>query len=113
MRGVLSVRACYVGDKPEELYAEARQELRQLGYESTLEYVADAAGTVMRETGLLPHINAGVMGLAEVTTLLWSYSTLTVTLGAEHTCVRPAHNAAPACCPCVLCLASYGGALRR
>ena len=37
-----------------------------MGYESTLEYVADAASTVMRETGLLPHINAGVMGLTEV-----------------------------------------------
>lgn len=54
------------GDKPEELYPEARQELKLLGYESTLEYAADAAGTVMRETGLLPHINAGVMSLAEV-----------------------------------------------
>ena len=58
--------ARHAGDKPEELYPEAAQELRQLGYGSTLEYVADAAGTVMRETGLLPHINAGVMGLAEV-----------------------------------------------
>ncbi len=60
------------GDKPEELYQEARQELRQMGYESTLEYVADVAGTVMRETGLLPHINAGVMGLAEVSSLIRS-----------------------------------------
>ena len=57
---------CVQGDKPEQLYPEARQELRALGYESTLEYAADAAGTVMRETGLLPHINAGTMGLAEV-----------------------------------------------
>ena len=57
--------AC-AGDKPEQLYPEARQELRALGYESTLEYAANAAGTVMRETGLLPHINAGTMGLAEV-----------------------------------------------
>ena len=60
--------AC-AGDKPEQLYPEARQELRALGYESTLEYAADAAGTVMRETGLLPHINAGTMGLAEVSAL--------------------------------------------
>jgi hypothetical protein len=54
------------GDKPEELYPEARQELNQMGFETTLEYVAEAAGLVMRETGLLPHINAGTMGLAEV-----------------------------------------------
>ena len=63
-------------------HAEARQELKQLGYGSTLEYVADAAGTVMRQTGLLPHINAGVMGLAEVTTTL-----LDCDSGAYHSCV--------------------------
>lgn len=28
------------GDKPELIYPEAKQELRDLGYESTLEYVA-------------------------------------------------------------------------
>ena len=54
------------GDKPELLYPEARQELRQMGYDSTLEYVARAAAAVMEHTGLLPHINAGVMGLSEV-----------------------------------------------
>lgn len=57
----------FSGDKPELLYPEARLELKQMGYETTLEYVADAAAAVMRETGLLPHINAGTMGLAEVT----------------------------------------------
>ena len=69
------------GDKPEQLYPEARQELRALGYESTLEYAADAAGTVMRETGLLPHINAGTMGLAEVAP----------TLPALRQCIRAHH----------------------
>jgi len=35
---------------------------RLQGYSTTLDYVHAAAGAVMRETGLLPHINAGVMG---------------------------------------------------
>jgi hypothetical protein len=50
------------GDKPEERWPEAAAELQAMGYSSTLDYVAAAAGAVMRETGLLPHVNAGVMG---------------------------------------------------
>jgi hypothetical protein len=38
--------------------------------DSTLEYVARAAAAVLAETGLLPHINAGVMGLEDVRALL-------------------------------------------
>ncbi len=60
------------GDKPELLYPEARSELRQMGYETSLEYVAAAAAAVIRETGLLPHINAGTMNLAEVSSPPWS-----------------------------------------
>ncbi len=58
--------ALLAGDKPELVYPEAAQDLRQLGCSSTLEYVAQAATSVMQQTGLLPHINAGTMGLAEV-----------------------------------------------
>lgn len=54
------------GDKPELLYPEAAAELASLGYASTLDYVAAAAGAVLRETGLLPHINAGAMGLEDM-----------------------------------------------
>ena len=54
------------GDKPELLYPEAARELRELGCGSTLEYVARAAAAVLADTGLLPHVNAGTMGLAEV-----------------------------------------------
>lgn len=32
-----------------------------MGYSSTLEYVAAAAEAVLQQTGLIPHINAGVM----------------------------------------------------
>jgi FO synthase len=56
-------RPCQIaGDKPELLYPEAAAELRALGHASTLEYVGEAGAAVLRETGLLPHINAGVMG---------------------------------------------------
>lgn len=52
-----------LGDKPELLYPEASQQLEALGYNSTLEYVEAAAAAVLVQTGLLPHINAGVMDL--------------------------------------------------
>ena len=35
--------------------------MAELGFETTLEYVAHMAGVVFAETGLLAHINAGVM----------------------------------------------------
>jgi FO synthase len=50
-----------LGDKPELRYAAARAELVELGFETTIEYLADAAGLVLAETGLLPHANPGVM----------------------------------------------------
>jgi FO synthase len=51
-----------LGDKPELRYGAAREALAALGHETTLSYLVEAAGAVLRETGLLPHINAGVMG---------------------------------------------------
>lgn len=50
-----------LGDKPELRYRHARDELREMGYPSTLAYLEDAARTVFRETGLLPHVNPGLM----------------------------------------------------
>jgi FO synthase len=50
-----------LGDKPELRYAAARKGLEALGFETTLDYVEHAAGKVLEETGLLPHINAGVL----------------------------------------------------
>jgi hypothetical protein len=37
-----------------------------MGYSSTLEYVAAAAAAVLAETGLMPHVNAGVMGQSDI-----------------------------------------------
>ena len=66
---VLSSPPSLPGDKPELLYPEAAAELAAMGYGSTLEYVAAAAGAVLAQTGLLPHINAGVMGRQELRAL--------------------------------------------
>ncbi|HWP26314.1 MAG TPA: 5-amino-6-(D-ribitylamino)uracil--L-tyrosine 4-hydroxyphenyl transferase CofH [Xanthobacteraceae bacterium] len=58
-----------LGDKPELRYAAARAALRRLGYASTVEYLAAMCSLVQRETGLLPHVNAGVMSEAEIALL--------------------------------------------
>ncbi|GGF40917.1 FO synthase [Microbacterium sorbitolivorans] len=50
-----------LGDRPEDRWPEARAWLDEHGYGSTLEYVADMARLIRDETGLLPHINPGVM----------------------------------------------------
>ena len=50
-----------LGDKPELRYRVAREELDRLGHPTTLSYLAEAAAAVFRETGLLPHINPGLM----------------------------------------------------
>jgi len=50
-----------LGDKPEARHARAREDLARLGYRSTFEYLRDMAELVLEETGLLPHINAGIL----------------------------------------------------
>jgi FO synthase len=58
-----------LGDKPELRYQVAREELEALGCETTLHYVARAAEAVLAETGLLPHLNPGVMTREEAARL--------------------------------------------
>ncbi|WP_411277105.1 5-amino-6-(D-ribitylamino)uracil--L-tyrosine 4-hydroxyphenyl transferase CofH [Gaiella sp.] len=55
-----------LGDKPELRYRAAREELADLGFGSTIEYLAYCAGRVLDETGLLPHLNPGVMSRQEL-----------------------------------------------
>jgi FO synthase len=50
-----------LGDKPELRYRAAREELARLGFETTAAYLAHVAGVVLRETGLLPHANPGIL----------------------------------------------------
>jgi FO synthase len=50
-----------LGDKPELRYKRAREALQQMGYATTLEYLEHVAGRVLKETGLLPHLNPGLL----------------------------------------------------
>jgi len=55
-----------LGDQPELRYAAARTALAELRAASTLEYLERAARAVIDETGLLPHLNPGVMDEAAI-----------------------------------------------
>jgi FO synthase len=58
-----------LGDRPEDRWPEAKEWLAEAGYDSTLEYVRAMAILVLEETGLLPHLNPGVMSWAEMSRL--------------------------------------------
>jgi FO synthase len=58
-----------LGDRPERRYAAARSALKQLGYESTISYLQAMCELIIAETGLLPHINAGIMTAQEMAAL--------------------------------------------
>ena len=58
-----------LGDRPEARWPQARQWLDERGYDSTLAYVRAMAIRVLEETGLLPHLNPGVMSWAELSQL--------------------------------------------
>ena len=58
-----------LGDKPELRYEAARVALAELGYASTVEYLAAMCALVFEETGLLPHANPGAMTSTEIETL--------------------------------------------
>lgn len=55
-----------LGDRPEERWPAARQWLDERGYDSTLDYVRACAIAVLEETGLLPHLNPGVLSWADL-----------------------------------------------
>ena len=50
-----------LGDRPEDRWSAAREWLDAHGYDDTLSYVRAMAIRVLEETGLLPHLNPGVM----------------------------------------------------
>src|SRR3954454_8007767 len=58
-----------LGDRPEDRWPAARQWLDERGFDSTLDYVRACAIAVLEETGLLPHLNPGVLSWAELTRL--------------------------------------------
>ena len=58
-----------LGDRPEERWPEAKEWLDSRGYDSTLDYVRAMSIRVLEETGLLPHLNPGVLSWEEISRL--------------------------------------------
>ena len=83
-----------LGDKPEALFPEHREFLRRMGHRTTIEYLRAVSELVLKETGLLPHANPGLMterdlvGLREVSVsmgiMLESTSARLLAPGAAH-----------------------------
>ncbi|ASU80018.1 7,8-didemethyl-8-hydroxy-5-deazariboflavin synthase [Actinopolyspora erythraea] len=58
-----------LGDRPEERWSAAAEWLHERGYSSTVDYLRSCAIAVLEETGLLPHLNPGVLSWSELTRL--------------------------------------------
>jgi 7,8-didemethyl-8-hydroxy-5-deazariboflavin synthase CofG subunit len=58
-----------LGDRPEAIFPEMRETLFRLGHRTTLSYLAEMCERVLKETGLLPHANPGLMGRKDLETL--------------------------------------------
>ncbi|MFQ6171386.1 bifunctional FO biosynthesis protein CofGH [Oryzobacter sp. R7] len=83
-----------LGEAPEDRYPEARAWLDERGHASTVSYLAEVAGAVVGETGLLPHANAGALDPAELALL----RTVSVSQGMMLETLREdlaAHRGAP------------------
>ncbi|MFI9270730.1 bifunctional FO biosynthesis protein CofGH [Kitasatospora sp. NPDC052896] len=50
-----------LGDRPEDRWPEAREWLDAHGYDDTIAYVRAISVRILEETGLLPHLNPGVL----------------------------------------------------
>ena len=58
-----------LGDQPELRHPAAREALDRMGHPDTLSYLREMAELVLKETGLLPHLNPGIMGDADYAAL--------------------------------------------
>ena len=65
-----------LGDQPERAFSEAADFLSAQRHRTTLSYLADMTSTTLRETGLLPHSNPGVMPAADLAALKRSNASL-------------------------------------
>src|SRR3954470_16469255 len=82
-----------LGDRPEERWPAARAWLDEAGYDDTLSYVRACAIAVLEETGLLPHLNPGVMSWAELQRLKPVAPSMGMMI--ETTAEVPAHVGSP------------------
>jgi FO synthase len=55
-----------LGDQPERVFPEAKEFLKMLGFQRTLEYLAAMCELVIEKTGLLPHSNPGLMPIEDL-----------------------------------------------
>src|SRR5579884_1040692 len=82
-----------LGDRPEDRWPQARRWLDEAGYDDTLAYVRAMAIRVLEETGLLPHLNPGVMSWEELQRLKPVAPSMGLML--ETTADVPAHRGSP------------------
>jgi FO synthase len=82
-----------LGDKPELRYRAARDELAALGFDSTLSYLEHVAGAVLEQTGLLPHLNPGLMKREDLARLRTVAPSMGIML--ETTATRLAERGGP------------------
>src|SRR5947207_6297354 len=82
-----------LGDKPELRYGAAREALARLGHDTTLSYLAEMAAVVLKETGLLPHLNPGVMTRGDIARLRQVSVSQGIML--ESASERPSRRGAP------------------
>jgi FO synthase len=82
-----------LGDRPEDRWDAARAWLDEAGYDSTLDYVRACAIAVLEQTGLLPHLNPGVMTWTELQRLKPVAPSMGMML--ETTADIPAHDGSP------------------
>jgi len=82
-----------LGDRPEARWSQAADWLTEAGYDSTLGYLRAAAISVLEETGLLPHLNPGVMSWQELQRLKPVAPSMGMML--ETTADVPAHRGSP------------------
>jgi FO synthase len=88
-----------LGDRPEDRWPQAAGWLHEAGYDDTLSYLRAAAVAVLEETGLLPHLNPGVMTWAELQRLKPVAPSMGMML--ETTADVPAHKGSPDKVPAV------------
>ena len=87
-----------LGDKPELLFPEMRDTLRDLGYKSTLHYLEAMCELILRETTLLPHPNPGLLStewVARLAAVSPSMGLMLETTNASLLAPGAAHDNAP------------------
>ncbi len=87
-----------LGERPELRHEVARDWLAAHGYDSTVHYLREMAALVVRETGLLPHANAGALSrdeLASLRPVSASQGMMVESLRDDLECHRGAPDKAP------------------